>query len=105
MSKINSSEKTLIVQDLMFGYTRQEPILQNISFTINSGERVALMGATGAGKSIIYQMAGLCLPGRTLVIDPIIALIDDIIIHPVGYLGAMFKCGCTVLHTSAQLEG
>ena len=32
---------------------------------------------TGAGKSIIYQMAGLCLPGRTLVIDPIIALIDD----------------------------
>ena len=63
MSKINSSEKTLIVQDLMFGYTRQEPILQNISFTINSGERVALMGATGAGKSTLLEnLIGLKLP-------------------------------------------
>ena len=63
MSKINSSEKTLIVQDLMFGYARQEPILQNISFTINSGERVALMGATGAGKSTLLEnLIGLKLP-------------------------------------------
>ena len=32
---------------------------------------------TGAGKSIIYQLAGLLMPGVTLVIDPIISLIDD----------------------------
>lgn len=32
---------------------------------------------TGAGKSLIYQFAGLMLPGRTLVIDPLVALIDD----------------------------
>lgn len=32
---------------------------------------------TGAGKSLIYQMAGLLLPGRTLIIDPIVALIED----------------------------
>ena len=32
---------------------------------------------TGAGKSLIYQLAGLVLPGRTLVIDPLIALIED----------------------------
>ena len=32
---------------------------------------------TGAGKSLIYQLAGLCLPGRTIVIDPIVALIED----------------------------
>jgi ATP-dependent DNA helicase RecQ len=32
---------------------------------------------TGGGKSLIYQLAGLLLPGRTLVIDPIISLIDD----------------------------
>ncbi len=63
MSKINGSEKTLIVQDLLFGYARQEPILQNISFTINSGERVALMGATGAGKSTLLEnLIGLKLP-------------------------------------------
>jgi ATP-dependent DNA helicase RecQ len=32
---------------------------------------------TGAGKSIIYQLAGLLLPGITLVVDPIVALIED----------------------------
>ena len=35
---------------------------------------------TGAGKSIIYQLAGLCLPGRTLIVDPIVALIEDQIV-------------------------
>jgi len=32
---------------------------------------------TGAGKSIIYQLAGLLMPGVTLVVDPIISLIED----------------------------
>ena len=32
---------------------------------------------TGAGKSIIYQLAGLLMPGITIVVDPIIALIED----------------------------
>ena len=41
------------------------------------GRDCTVLLPTGAGKSIIYQMAGLCLPGRTLVIDPINALIDD----------------------------
>jgi len=41
------------------------------------GRDCTVLLPTGAGKSIIYQMAGLCLPGRTLVIDPINALIED----------------------------
>lgn len=32
---------------------------------------------TGAGKSLIYQLAGLLMPGVTLVVDPLIALIED----------------------------
>ena len=32
---------------------------------------------TGAGKSIIYQLAGLLMPGMTIVVDPIVALIED----------------------------
>ena len=32
---------------------------------------------TGAGKSIVYQLAGLLMPGITMVVDPIIALIED----------------------------
>ena len=32
---------------------------------------------TGAGKSLIYQLAGLLLNGTTVVVDPIIALMQD----------------------------
>ncbi len=41
------------------------------------GRDCAVLLPTGAGKSLIYQFAGLCLPGRTLVIDPLVALIED----------------------------
>ena len=41
------------------------------------GRDCAVLLPTGAGKSIIYQLAGLCLPGRTVVVDPIVALIED----------------------------
>lgn len=42
-----------------------------------AGKDTAVLLPTGAGKSLIYQFASLLLPGRTLVIDPIVALIDD----------------------------
>ena len=32
---------------------------------------------TGAGKSLIYQLAGLLMPGVTLVVDPLVSLIED----------------------------
>ena len=32
---------------------------------------------TGAGKSFIYQLAGLLMPGITIVIDPLVALMED----------------------------
>lgn len=42
-----------------------------------SGKDGVVLLPTGAGKSLIYQLAGLCMPGRTLIIDPIIALMED----------------------------
>ncbi len=42
-----------------------------------TGNDCTVLLPTGAGKSFIYQIAGLCLPGRTLVIDPLIALMED----------------------------
>ena len=32
---------------------------------------------TGGGKSIAFQLASMLLPGRTIVIDPIISLVED----------------------------
>jgi len=41
------------------------------------GKDALLLLPTGAGKSLVYQLASLLLPGRTVVIDPIISLTDD----------------------------
>ena len=44
---------------------------------VMGGRDCAVLLPTGGGKSLIYQMAGICKPGRTIVIDPLIALIED----------------------------
>ena len=41
------------------------------------GKDTLVLMPTGAGKSVIYQLASLLLPGTALVIDPIVSLIDD----------------------------
>ena len=44
--------------------------------TLRQQDTVVLL-PTGGGKSIIYQLAGMLMPGITMVIDPIVALIED----------------------------
>jgi ATP-dependent DNA helicase RecQ len=46
-------------------------------FEVIEGRDCAVLLPTGAGKSLIYQLAGLVLPGRTLVVDPLVALMED----------------------------
>ena len=42
-------------RNVTFEYVKDRPILKNISFKANSGEKIAILGATGAGKtSLIY---------------------------------------------------
>jgi ATP-dependent DNA helicase RecQ len=43
---------------------------------LGGGDCLVLL-PTGAGKSLVYQLAGLVRPGMAVVIDPIVALIDD----------------------------
>ena len=44
--------------DVYFSYNRQseDPVLKNISFKIAAGEKIALLGATGSGKSTIASL-------------------------------------------------
>lgn len=43
---------------------------------LRAEDTIALL-PTGAGKSIAFQLAGMLLPGRTIIIAPIISLIRD----------------------------
>ncbi|MDE3741748.1 ABC transporter ATP-binding protein [Maribacter polysaccharolyticus] len=42
--------------DVHFGYTRDEEVLHGISFRAKAGETIAIVGATGAGKSTIINL-------------------------------------------------
>jgi ABC-type multidrug transport system fused ATPase/permease subunit len=44
-------------RDVTFGYVRERPVLNGVSFTANPGEKVAILGETGSGKtSLIYMI-------------------------------------------------
>ncbi|ARV62139.1 cobalt ABC transporter [Nostocales cyanobacterium HT-58-2] len=51
------------VQNLVYAYSNQEPVLRDICFSLNAGDRVALMGPTGSGKSTLLEnLIGLKQP-------------------------------------------
>jgi ABC-type multidrug transport system fused ATPase/permease subunit len=51
--KIGKGE--LEFQNVTFGYVKDRPVLDNVTFTVEPGEKIAILGATGSGKSsLIY---------------------------------------------------
>ena len=56
-NRANSSKTGEIrFENLWFGYKTDEYVLKNLDFTIKPGEKVALVGPTGAGKSSIIRL-------------------------------------------------
>lgn len=49
---------TVEFRNLDFEYDRGIPILKNLSFTIRAGEKLAIVGPTGSGKSTIVRLLG-----------------------------------------------
>lgn len=45
-----------LFNDIHFGYKKDIEILQGVSFEIHPGERVGIMGSTGAGKSTLISL-------------------------------------------------
>ncbi|MDP5060299.1 MAG: ABC transporter ATP-binding protein/permease [Maribacter sp.] len=61
IQNVGSFEKDVVngdikFDDVRFGYLEDEEVLHGISFDVKAGETVAIVGATGAGKSTIINL-------------------------------------------------
>jgi ATP-dependent DNA helicase RecQ len=60
-----------------FGFSEFRPGQEQVVNAIVNGQSAAAIFPTGSGKSLCYQLPALCLPHLTLVVSPLLALIQD----------------------------
>ncbi|HYX22576.1 MAG TPA: ATP-dependent DNA helicase RecQ, partial [Thermoanaerobaculia bacterium] len=60
-----------------FGYGEFRPGQEEVIRHLLAGRSAAAVFPTGGGKSLCYQLPALLLPGLTLVVSPLIALMKD----------------------------
>lgn len=63
--------------ELHFGYREFRAGQQRVMEALLAGHSAAAVFPTGGGKSLCYQLPALVLPGVTLVVSPLIALMKD----------------------------
>jgi DNA topoisomerase-3 len=61
----------------VYGFKEFRPYQEAVCRAATEGEDLLLVMPTGAGKSLCYQLPGLARAGTTLVISPLIALMED----------------------------
>ncbi len=54
--KLEKTDGSVEFRNVTFGYNRDQPVLQDVSFKVNPGETVALVGPTGSGKSTTMSL-------------------------------------------------
>ena len=61
----------------VFGHDAFRPYQEAVCRAVTEGRDALLVMPTGAGKSLCYQLPGLARAGTTLVVSPLIALMED----------------------------
>ena len=74
MSELN---KTL---EEVFGYTSFRPGQEEVINHLMQKKKLLAIMPTGAGKSLCYQLPALLFKNQTIVVSPLVALMDDQVI-------------------------
>ena len=72
-----TSEDLLKLLKQVFHFDSFRPYQQKVCESVLKGNDILLVMPTGSGKSLCYQLPGLARGGTTLVISPLIALMED----------------------------
>ena len=54
--QINEITNEITFENVSFGYTEDEMVIKNLSFKVRKGEKIAIVGETGAGKTTIVKL-------------------------------------------------
>ncbi len=80
-----------------FAYPAFRPGQEEALRTVLAGRDALVVMPTGSGKSLIYQLAALMLPGTAIVFSPLMALMKD-------QVDAMQRRGIPATYINASLE-
>ncbi|MEA4922424.1 MAG: DNA helicase RecQ [Eubacteriaceae bacterium] len=89
-----------------FGYDTFREGQENVINAIMAGRDALAIMPTGAGKSICYQVPALMLPGITIVISPLISLMQDQVkaLNDAGIHAAYINSSLSSMHIMKTLK-